>query len=140
MGRLAGVVLALLQIQMAQAETLVAARTIRPNELISARDLELTDQTVPGTLSDPNMAIGQEARTALYAGRPIRPEDIGRPAVVNRNEIVSLVFVGDGLRISTEARSLGRGGIGDRIRVMNLSSRASVFGKIQPDGSVVVSQ
>jgi flagella basal body P-ring formation protein FlgA len=82
--------------------------------------------------------IGQEARIALYPGRPIRVADIGPPAVVARNQLVRLEFSGVGLEISTEGRALERGAIGDRIRIMNLSSRAMLFGHIQKDGSVQV--
>ena len=44
----------------------------------------------------------------------------------------------DGLRILTEGRALARGGVGDVIRVMNLSSRTTVSGRIAADGSVHV--
>ncbi|MEM9126779.1 MAG: flagella basal body P-ring formation protein FlgA, partial [Pseudomonadota bacterium] len=42
------------------------------------------------------------------------------------------------LSITTEGRALGRGAAGDRIRVMNLSSRTTVTGLIRPDGQIEV--
>jgi flagella basal body P-ring formation protein FlgA len=82
--------------------------------------------------------IGQEARVALYAGRPVLMGDIGPPAVITRNEIVALRYRANGINISTEGRALERGAIGDRIRVMNLGSRATLFGQILNDGTVEV--
>ncbi|TCS66405.1 flagellar basal body P-ring formation chaperone FlgA [Primorskyibacter sedentarius] len=122
------------------AETLVAARTIRAQSLLSEQDLVISDATIPGTLALVEDAVGQEARVTIYAGRPLRMGDVGPPAIVDRNDIVTLVFEQGGLVITSDGRSLGRGGEGDRIRVMNLSSRTSVFGQIDSQGQVVVSK
>ena len=122
----------------AGAETLVPSRTIRAQDIIAAEDLLVIARTTPGALSDPLEAVGLEARTTLYANRPIRPGDIGAPALIDRNQIVPLNYVTGGLRILTEGRALARGGAGDVIRVMNLSSRTTVSGRIAADGSVHV--
>lgn len=130
--------LALMPATYALAEITVPIRTIRANDVIAAKDLVVKPANMPGVFEDPRNVIGQEARVALYAGRPIRFDDIGPPAIVNRNQIVALFFSQGGLMISTEGRALARGGIGDRIRVMNLSSRSTLFGLIQPDGTVQI--
>jgi len=83
---------------------------------------------------------GRMLRNTHYAGRPIPFEAIGPPALINRNEIVALHFQSAGLTISTEGRALERGGVGDRLRIMNLSSRATLFGFVQSDGSIKVTQ
>ncbi|WP_283638302.1 flagellar basal body P-ring formation chaperone FlgA [Marinovum algicola] len=124
----------------AWSETVVPARTLRANTVIAPADLALRSADVPGAFSDPAALIGQETRVTLYAGRPIRPGDIGPPALVTRNQIVTLHFTSGGLRILADGRALGRGGAGDRIRVMNLSSRTTLFGTVQPDGTINVSQ
>ena len=121
------------------AETLVATRTIRAQEIISAADLALEQITVTGAVSDPRMLVGQEARVALYAGRPVRVTDVGPPAVVERNGIVQLVYTQNGLRIVTEGRALDRAGPGEIIRVMNIASRTTVSARIGPDGTAYVS-
>lgn len=121
------------------SETILAARTIRAQTIIGPLDITLTNHVVPGGISDLDQVIGMESRVALYAGRPIRQGDIGPPALVDRNQIILLIFAAPGVSISTEGRALARGGVGDRIRVMNLSSRSTVFGVVQADGSVQVS-
>lgn len=122
----------------AAAETLVPTRTIRAQDIIAPEDLTVIARNTPGALSDPLEAVGLEARTTLYANRPIRPGDIGAPAVIDRNQIVPLNYVTGSLSILTEGRALARGGVGDVIRVMNLSSRTTVSGRIAADGSVHV--
>ena len=120
------------------AESVVATRTIRAKALIAPEDLTLVSAELPGALTDPQVAVGQEARVAIYAGKPVRPDDLGPPTLVERNQGVRLVYVTGGLAISTEGRALGRGSEGDDVRVMNLGSRNTVSGRIGPDGAVYV--
>ncbi|QPM91287.1 flagellar basal body P-ring formation chaperone FlgA [Pseudooceanicola algae] len=120
------------------AETVFATRTMRAQTVIGPDDLTLRDMEVPGALSSLDGLIGLETRQSLYAGRPIRPGDLGPPALIDRNQIISLVYDKGGLMIVAEARALGRGGDGETLRVMNLSSRQVVNGVIQPDGTVKV--
>lgn len=122
------------------AETVVAARTIPANVIIGPDDLLLRDLVVPGGVDDPAMIVGMEARVALYAGRPIRPADVGFPAVVDRNALIPLIYQRGGVSISTDGRALDRAGPGDLIRVMNLASRVTVTARIGIDGAAYVSQ
>lgn len=122
------------------ADTVVAARTIPAQSLIMPEDVMIHDRTMPGGIENPDVVIGMEARVALYAGRPIRPGDVGPPAVVERNQIIPLYYQRNGLVISTEGRALGRAGPGDIIRVMNISSRSTISARIGPDGAGYVAQ
>ncbi|RVV97962.1 flagellar basal body P-ring formation protein FlgA [Mesobaculum littorinae] len=122
----------------ALAETVVAAQTVRPQTMIGPQHLSVVAADTPGTLSDPALAVGQEARVVLYAGRPIRPGDIGPPAIVDRNQIVQLAYSKGPLRIVAEGRALDRAGVGDAVRVMNLGSRSTVTGVVAEDGTIHV--
>ncbi|MCH5375503.1 MAG: flagellar basal body P-ring formation protein FlgA [Planctomycetes bacterium] len=120
------------------ADVLVPVRTIKVKEIIGPQDISVKNADVAGALSDPSEVVGLEARVSLFAGRPVRASDVGPPALVDRNDLVSLVFHQGGLRIVTEGRSLGRGAAGDTVRVMNSSSHTTVTGRIQADGSIEV--
>lgn len=122
----------------ALADTLVAARTIRARGIVAPADLQVVGRDVPGALSDPDSALGLEARVVLYAGRPIRPGDLGPPAMVERNQIVTVHFQSGPIRIAMDGRTLARAGVGERIRVMNLNSRTTVTGTVAEDGTIVV--
>lgn len=121
------------------AEVVVPLRTLPAQTVIAAEDLGLADATIPGALSDPTLVIGQEARVALYAGRPIRPGDLGAPAMVERNGLVPLVFQQGTLLITAEGRALDRAGAGDLLRVMNTASRTTVTARLGADGTAYVS-
>jgi flagella basal body P-ring formation protein FlgA len=122
----------------ALADSLVATRTIRAQTVLGPEDMALVDAALPGALDNPALAIGLEARTAIYAGRPIRSQDLGAPALVDRNQLVSLIYLSGGLAISTGGRALERGAEGDVVRVMNLGSRTTVNGRVGPDGAIYV--
>lgn len=122
----------------AAAETLVAATTIRPETVIAPHHLALVPDEIPGALDDPSAALGLEARVAIYAGRPIRPGDLGPPAMVDRNQIVTLIFSRAGLAIQTEGRALDRAAAGETVRALNLASRSTVTGIVDDIGRVLV--
>jgi len=121
-----------------QGEVIVAARTLRAGTVLGPGDIRLATVTAAGAISDPGQAIGQETRIAIYAGRAIFPGDLAPPALVDRNQIVRLVFRSGALSISAEGRSLGRASEGETVRVMNLSSRNTVTGIVSADGAVHV--
>lgn len=120
------------------AETVVSVRTIRAQQIITEMDVTFADLQRPNGFTRLSDVIGQEARVALYAGRPILVGDIGPPAIVTRNQIVLMRYTSGGIAISTEGRALERGGVGDRIRLMNLGSRAVLFGLVRADGTIDV--
>ncbi|WP_118137394.1 flagellar basal body P-ring formation chaperone FlgA [Oceanicella sp. SM1341] len=141
-GALPALLLALLVPAAALAgdNTLVATRAVRPSTVLTADDVTLLPGGTPGALSSADEAIGQETRAALYPGRPIYETQVGPPALVERNATVTLSFRHGPLFITTEGRALDRAGEGETIRVMNLSSRQIVEGRVAPDGSVEVGQ
>ncbi len=118
------------------AQTVVANTIIRSRTIISASDLVVSPKNTPGALQVVAQVVGLEARSMIYPGRPIMPANVGPPSVIKRNEIVTLIYQKGALLISTEGRALARGGIGDRIRVMNLASRTTVSGTITQPGEI----
>jgi flagella basal body P-ring formation protein FlgA len=124
----------------AVADTVVATQTIRPQQIITADAVRLDPAEVQGAHATLDAVVGQEARTAIYPGRAVMHGAVGQPALVDRNQAVELVYVQGGLRIRAEGRALGRGAAGERIRVMNVDSRTTLFGTIAPDGSILVNK
>ncbi|MBV6635890.1 MAG: flagellar basal body P-ring formation protein FlgA [Mameliella sp.] len=124
----------------AAADTVVATQTIRPQQIITADAVRLDPAEVQGAYATLDAVVGQEARTAIYPGRVVMRGAVGQPALVDRNQAVELVYAQGGLRIRAEGRALGRGAAGERIRVMNVDSRTTLFGTIAPDGSILVNK
>ena len=117
----------------AAAQEVVAARTLRPGTIVTAEDLVIRDAgTAAGGGAQAAAAeaiaalVGRETRVAIYAGRPVRPGDLGPPTLVRRNAIVVMHYRRGALSIRAEGRALAAGGAGERIRVLNLASRRPV--------------
>jgi flagellar basal body P-ring formation protein FlgA len=120
-------------------EGVVAARTIRAHSILSESDLTLSADAVPGAAETLDLVLDREARVAIFAGQPVRLSDLSDPALIERNQIVPVVFRRGGLEIRAEARALGRAAAGEPLRAMNTASRTIISGHVAPDGSLSVS-
>lgn len=123
----------------AGAEALVTTHTLRAATVITEADVTLVEAEIPGAVTRLEDALGQEVRETIYAGRPVGTDNIGPPALVQRNQLVSLIYQQGPLAIIAEGRALARGGAGEWIKVMNTASHTTVQGVIGADGMVRVS-
>jgi flagellar basal body P-ring formation protein FlgA len=82
--------------------------------------------------------VGKLARRTLLPGVPIPMNAVIEPRAVANGGKVRVVFVQDGLEISTYATALQPGSIGEVISVRNLDSGLTISGIVQSDGSVRV--
>lgn len=131
-------VLALLLAGPAMGDSLVATRTLQAHSVLAMEDMVLVAADLPGAVTSVDLALGQETRVAIYAGRPILASALGPAALVERNQTVILLYQSAGLTISTDGRALDRGAEGERIKVMNLTSKVTVTGVVGPGGAVLV--
>lgn len=120
------------------AESVVATRLIPAQTVVTAEDITLVEADIPGAAKDLTMVEGRALRTTVYPGRALRLADLTSPTEIERNQSVTLVFRKGPLSITTEGRALGRGSMGETIRVLNLVSRKTVAGQITAGGTVVV--
>ena len=119
-------------------QSVIANRAIPGKSIITESDVSLVETDIPGAYANIEDTIGLETRVTIYAGRPVREGELGPPAVIERNGLVTLRFVRGGLIIETEGKALERGGVGDVLRVMNLSSRTTVTGVVTAPGLIEV--
>lgn len=138
--RLIALLLPLCTAEIAAAQAVVPVRAIRGQSVISAEDVTISDEQVPGALAALDAVIGREARVTLYPGRPILNGQIGAPALVERNALVRMTYAEGGLSITVDGRVLDRGGVGEIVRVMNLASRQIVSGVVTATGTVEVGE
>ena len=93
-----------------------------------------------GSLIDSKGALlGKVARRTLLPERPIAVIAVDAPKLVLLNAQVKIVFDEGGLVITAYGSALQAGAVGDLIRVRNQDSGIVISGKVQPDGSILVS-
>ncbi len=118
--------------------TVVATRVIRSQTVLGPDDVAVTAGATPGAYGAAEEVLGLEARVSLYAGRPVMRGDLGPPALLDRNQLVTMTYARGGLTIVAEGRALGRAGMGERVRVLNLDSKTVVTGRVTGFGEVEV--
>ncbi len=110
--------------EAALAEDIVAAKNIRAGSIIVATDIiSPQDRDALRRAID---IVGMEAGKTFYQGQPIDEADLRMPTLIKRNAIVHMEYAKGPMTISAEGRALDQGGLGDRIRVMNLGSKRIV--------------
>lgn len=94
-----------------------------------------------GSVVDSKSALlGKVARRTLLPDQPIPSYAVDAPKLVAINAPVRIVFDEGGLVIIAYGSALQAGAVGDLIRVRNQDSGLTVSGKVQPDGSIRVSE
>ena len=118
------------------ASDVIASRTLRVGTILTSADIEHPqgrDQAVAAS-----QILGKELRRAIYAGRLVTERDVGPPTLVRRNDVVTMVFRSGSLGLRTQGRSLGAGGIGEVVEILNLDTRVKVHATVTGENKVEV--
>lgn len=120
----------------------VARQPIARGTILSADDLRLEERRLdelPTTvLTDVESAIGREARVALAAGKPLTVQGLANAVLVKRGDAVRVLVEKGGLRLSIAGEAMDTGGAGERVRVVNASSKRELVGRVVDHGTVSV--
>jgi flagella basal body P-ring formation protein FlgA len=120
------------------ADVVVAARDLPAGKVLAADDLLTVPGSFAASFGDPNGLIGKEVRAVIKGGRPILTSQIGAPVLIERNATVSVFYYPDGIVLEAEARALDSAAAGEAIRVQNMGSRRIISGRVQDDGTILV--
>lgn len=123
----------------AGAESITAARTLTAGTVITSDDILINGAFDPDRVSELGLA-GLETRVMVYEGKVVHPNRLSTPTLVDRNQIVTIAYETPAIRIEAEGRALSAAQEGQIIRVLNLSSRITVSGRVAADGTVIVEQ
>jgi flagella basal body P-ring formation protein FlgA len=109
---------------------------IGPDDVrVEPRDVS---QLPSGHFSDPAQVLGQRLTRAVAAGQPLPRLAVATPVVVKRGQRVSIIAATGGVEVRMAGTALADGGVGDTIRVRNLSSAREVEGVVDSGGQVRV--
>lgn len=105
------------------AYVVVTSRLIQRGDIIRSEDVELVLSDAPsrrdGLHSTLDEVIGHEATQTIAAHRVIERRTIRRPLMVRRNDLVTVIARGGGVRIRTNARVMEDGSEGDLVRMQS---------------------
>ena len=120
----------------------VLARAIKRGETIMAKDVEMkafSQYRIPKTaLREASEIIGKTATGNLQQGSFLDARDVEATKVIEKNQLVTLVFMKAGLSLKTQGKAMADGGLGDSIAIMNIHSKRIVHGQVKAPGVVVI--
>lgn len=82
--------------------------------------------------------VGMIPRRVLKAGEPIRSADLAKPILVEKNQLVSVVYASKGLSLSMRGRAQSNGAMGETIKVQNPQSKRIVEATVSGPQQVTV--
>jgi flagella basal body P-ring formation protein FlgA len=128
----------------AAIETVAAVAVDHPIErgqIIKQSDLTILHRpkSETGAISNIAEVVGLAARQELRPGQPLHSADLTKPAVVQRNDTVTIVFQAPGLVLTLRGVAQEGGAIGDSIGVLNADSKRVVQAQVTAPGRVSVS-
>ena len=113
-----------------------------PGAVIQQGDLQTIHLRAASVHSEvaraPEQAIGRAVRRTVLPGQPLALADIGKPMLITKGMRVSMQLVTGGLTVLANGQAMEPGALGDRISVMNPTSRAVVETEIIGTGRVRV--
>ncbi len=107
----------------------LARGTILTAELLEEAWLPVSRLREDTVLSGEDL-IGRELRRSLRRGQPVRRGQVRWPRLVERGDVVTLVFDRPGLLLTALGRALEAGSRGQIIRLVNLDSERPLRGRV----------
>lgn len=126
---------------MEMVEAVTLTRTLGRNEIIRAADVSVERRPKAEVASDivmPEQVVGMTTRRAMRSGMVLRPSDLTKMDVVNRNEAVTISYQAPGIALTLRGKATESGGVGDIINVLNMQSNRTVQATVTGPGRVVI--
>ena len=120
----------------------VLTSTIRKGMVIGARDIDMI--SIPESDVRHDMAlsaddlIGMTPRRVILPSKTVHMNDLQAPLIVERGDIVTMIFDDGGMRLTAKGKALENGAKGDLVRVSNSSSSRNVEAVVTAQREVLV--
>jgi flagella basal body P-ring formation protein FlgA len=128
---------------MATLEVVVLAHAVDRGAILRDADIDIERrpraEVGRDAITDRDRVVGLAAREHLQAGRLVRSIDLMRPEIVQRNEMVTLVYEIPGVMLTVRGKAAEGGAQGDVISVLNEQSKRMLQGVVVAPGRVAVS-
>jgi flagella basal body P-ring formation protein FlgA len=109
---------------------------IKDSDIVTAklRRAELAGDTV----LDARRLAGMALRNPAKRGEALRDGDLVRPQLVERGNLITLVYEGRGISLTVKGKAMASGAQGEIVQVQNLTSKRIVEGRVSGPGRVSV--
>ncbi len=119
-----------------------ARRALKRNHVIGEDDVELRRSPrsrLPRNYIDSLADIlGKKTKRRVAAATALRPDMVEIPCLIHRRDVVVIVAAMKGMQVTTLGEARQKGRRGDRIKVVNLDSRKTVYARVVDSNTVAV--
>jgi flagella basal body P-ring formation protein FlgA len=127
-----------------EIQTLRLNRSIARGSILTDRDISVeVSQRAPSDkplITNLTEVVGLAAKRALPSGTELTHVMLEQPLIIKRGQHTLITAGRTGLDVQMTGKALQDGAIGEFIRVQNLSSKRTIQGQVQQDGSVVIAR
>jgi len=125
---------------METVDALGVEHPIERGEVLKTSDLTIIKRpkSESAVLTDAAAVAGLAARHQLRPGQPLRDTDLMKPALVQRNESVTIIYEAPGLTLTLRGQAQDTGALGDTVSVQNIQSKRLVQGVVSGPGQVTI--
>lgn len=120
----------------------VLTDTMRNGSVIGVRDIETIsireDEVRHDMVLSADELIGLTPRRVVLPGKVIKVNDLEQPLVVERGDLVTMIFNDGGMRLTAKGKALENGAKGDLVRVSNSASSRTVEAIVTAEREVLV--
>jgi flagellar basal body P-ring formation protein FlgA len=120
----------------------VTRRPLGRHKPITEDDIELQTMDLSdlpdGVIADPEAVLGKRTRRAIGAQTPLRADLIELPPLVKRGDLVVIIAETNGLKITTLGQVKKKGRLGERIPVVNMDSKKTLYARVIDSDTVKV--
>jgi flagella basal body P-ring formation protein FlgA len=110
------------------ATRLLAGSIVQPSDVRMAR--VRTSLLRGDVMHSPSDAVGMQTKRVIAPGQPLFINELMRPSMVVKGATVLMVLDSPGIALTAQGQAIESGAIGERIRVLNPSSRAAVEAEV----------
>ncbi len=120
----------------------VLKRAFRNGDEIGALDIDYIEmpasKIVTGTILDEKNIVNMTPRRVAADGKPLMMNDLESPKMVDRGDLITLVFADGPITLTVKGKSLQSGAMGDTVRVANIDSNKNLQGIVTGHREVTV--
>ncbi len=123
-------------------QAVFSRQVLKRNHVIGEGDVELRQvprSALPRNYID-NVAdiIGKKTKRKITASAALRPDMVEIPCLVHRRDVVVIMASMKGMQVTTLGEARQKGRRGDRIKVVNLDSKKTVYARVVDSSTVAV--
>lgn len=123
-------------------QVIVATDNLQRGEKLMRNNIRLESRDVAsmpyGYLDDMDDSIGLEVKRRINAGTSITPSMVKKPKIISRGQKITILAMAGAMQVRMSGKALANGAVGDRISVMNTSTKRKLEGVVAKDGTVRV--